>query len=291
MIVTFPSLPATRMPAIPARRRVVVIGADAAGLSAALHLGEHCLLIEQRLRIGTPTTGQPAQGGSDDRSNTFPLGVAGAGIGCSQEVGADRQRPGVHAWERHAVARACSSAPRQVGEAGEDSEVVIARWIAPDLRPGAGAAAASERAACESLEILVASLRGELRLGSRVSRIVASKHIVELSDGTAIVYDKLVCGVSAADLVFLLQPELPNRIRSHHALMYWLEARDVELIDGATQFACGDANPFAAGRRVAATVKRALAQKFRPAAETFVRRETLFKPRLVGATDASAAVR
>jgi hypothetical protein len=71
--------------------------------------------------------------------------------------------------------------------------------------------------------------------------------------------------------------------------MYWLAARDVELLDDSTQLLYGDVNPFAAGRRVAETVKRALAQKFRPAAENLVAGEKLFKPRLVRSSPSSAA--
>jgi hypothetical protein len=49
-------------------------------------------------------------------------------------------------------------------------------------------------------------------------------------------------------------------------------------------------NPFAAGRRVAETVKRALAQKFRPVTDTFLRGAKLFEPRLVRRAPASAIV-
>ena len=63
----------------------------------------------------------------------------------------------------------------------------------------------------------------------------------------------------------------------------------IELLDTDTQFIAGDANPFAAGRRVAATVRCALAQKFRPASENLVPREKLFSPQLVGAAHAGGA--
>jgi len=143
----------------------------------------------------------------------------------------------------------------------------------------------------ESLRSLVPLLRGELRLGAEVTRIAPAARLVELADGRTIVYDKLVSSIEAIQLIGLLQPELPNRIRTHQGLMYWLAARDIELIDDSTQFLFGDVTPFAAGRRVAGTVMRALAQKFRPAAESFLPGERLFKPRLVATTRTNAAAR
>jgi hypothetical protein len=131
-------------------------------------------------------------------------------------------------------------------------------------------------------------LRGELRLETRVRRIFPGAHRVELDDGSSIVYDKLASSISSVGLIGLLHEELPNRIRSHQGLMYWLAARDVELIDEATQFLYGDTSSFAAGRRVAESIQRALAQRFRPATDTFARGERLFKPRLVGAQPPSA---
>jgi hypothetical protein len=131
-------------------------------------------------------------------------------------------------------------------------------------------------------------LRGELRLGARVIRIETAAHSVELSDGRKIVYDKLISGIQAVELAGLLHPPLPQRIRTHQGLLYWLAARDVELIDESTQFLFGDVNSFAAGRRVAETVKRALAQKFRPAAEAFLPGAKLFEPRLVRISPPSA---
>jgi hypothetical protein len=71
--------------------------------------------------------------------------------------------------------------------------------------------------------------------------------------------------------------------------MYWLAARDIELLDDSTQFLYGDVDSFSAGRRVAETVTRALAQKFRPASESFLCAEKLFTPRLVGSSRTNAA--
>jgi hypothetical protein len=90
-------------------------------------------------------------------------------------------------------------------------------------------------------------------------------------------------------LIGLLQPDLPDRIRTHQGLMYWLAARDIELLDDSTQFLYGDVDSFSAGRRVAETVTRALAQKFRPASENFLCAEKLFTPRLVRSSRTNAA--
>jgi hypothetical protein len=295
-IVTFPSRTAgPKAGTIPERRRVVIIGAGAAGITAALHLGEHSLLIEQRPHVGTIYTGAGAQGGSDDWTNSHPMGAARPRAAGGENPGADRERQGLSTWERQEIARTCSSPGKAGLENGrpqiagrEDGEpVVVARWIPPRLEPTDPAAQEAESR--ESLETLVPLLRGELRLGSRVIRIAPSLRRLDLADGRAIVYDKLVCSVPSGEMILLLQPELPDRIRSHQGLMYWLAARDVDLVDDATQFLSGDANPFAAGRRVAETVIRALAQKFRPMTDTFVRGEKLFVPRLVGTPLSNAA--
>jgi hypothetical protein len=282
MIVTFPSR--TSAPcagAAPERRRVVIIGADAAGITAALHIGEHGVLLERRAHVGAIFEGTQAQGGFDDCKSNVPMGPAGARDAGHQDLGADRARQGVSTWERQAIARACAPGHGETGrQAGEESDtVVVARWIPPRLDPVDEPAIDSQSRA--SLESLVPLLRGELRLRTRVVRIAPAAHAVELADGRTIVYDKLVSSLQSIELIGLLQPELPDRIRSHQGLMYWLAARDVELIDDSTQFILGDVNAFAAGRRVAETVKRALAQKFRPATEPFARGEQLFKPRLV----------
>jgi hypothetical protein len=285
-IVAFPSRTAGQFTGPkPERRRVVVVGAGAAGLTAALHLGEHSLLLEQRPHVGTIYTGSEAQGGSNDCTSTLPVGAARTGVAGGEDRRADRQRPGLSTWERQEIARTRSPPGQADRENGEP--IVVARWVPPQLAPTD--CAARETESRESLEPLIPLLRGELRLGARVTRIAPSSHRVELADGHAIVYDKLVCGVSSFEMILLLQPELPDRIRSHQGLMYWLAARDVELVDDSTQFLFGDVNPFAAGRRVAETVKRALAQKFRPVSDVFVRGEKLFVPRLVDTPRSNAA--
>ena len=288
MVITFPwhasgVAPLTMPQTTPERRRVVVIGAGAAGLTAALHIGEHSVLLEQRSQVSTIYMGDVPEGGDDDCKSGFPLGVAGAGITGAEDGGADSARTGVSAWERQEIARACAPSP----QAQQGEPVVVARWVPPQL--DATRSPSTDEPARESLQSLVPLLRGELRLDSRVSRIAPAARRVELADGSSIVYDKLASSISSSDLIELLQPELPDRIRSHQGLMYWLAARDIELLDESTQFLYGDTNPFAAGRRVAESIKRALAQKFRPATDTLVRGERLFKPRLVGAPSSAGA--
>jgi hypothetical protein len=214
------------------------------------------------------------------------LGAARIGTAGAQDGGADRERPGVPTWERQEIARTCAPDHREAGgEADADGQredsqpIVVARWIPPRLDPAHEASIDADSP--ESLLRLVPLLRGELRLGVYVTRIAPAAHLVELADGRTIVYDKLVSSIESVQLIGLLQPELPSRIRTHQGLMYWLAARDIELVDDSTQFVYGDVTPFAGGRRVAQTVQRALAQKFRPASEAFLRGEQLFKPRLV----------
>jgi len=275
---------------------VVVIGASAAGITAALHLGEHCVLLEKRAQVSA-LTGCQAQGGSDDRKSSLPMGATCAGTTGAQDGGADRKRPGLSAWERQEIAHACAPDHREAGREGDEDDqpdaqtdgqiVVVARWIPPRLDPAD--AASIDADSPESLLRLVPLLRGELRLGARVTRIAPAARLVELADGRAIIYDKLVSSIESIQLIGLLQPELPNRIRTHQGLMYWLAARDIELVDDSTQFVYGDVTPFAGGRRVAQTVQRALAQKFRPASAAFLQGEKLFKPRLVPTPLTSAA--
>ena len=271
---------------------MVIIGAGAAGITAALHIGAHSLLIERRLHVGcidNSHQGPRAEGGSHDRKSSFPLGIARAGLAGAQDAGADRKRQGVSAWERQALASSCTpDHGATYGESAEGGEpVVVARWIPPSLEAAEDASPPAN--ARESLQSLVPLLRGELRLGAQVTRISPAARRIELADGRVIVYDKLVSSIDTIALIGLLQPELPARIRSHQGLMYWLAARDVELVDDSTQLLYGDVNAFAAGRRVAETVKRALAQKFRPSAEKLVAGEKLFKPRLVRSPPPSAA--
>ena len=263
---------------------MVVIGSGAASLTAALHLGEHSLLIERRSRADSLFTRGQGQGGSEDCSNTLPLGVARARVAGVENGGAKGQRQDVSAWERQAIAHLRpAGTPRQDEERCKNGEpVTLARWIPPDLQEAGAGNGEAEIFGDESLDGLAALVRGELRFDTRVCKIVPTTHVVELEDGVSIVYDKLISGVNAIELIALLGAELPNRIRSHSAMVHWLSARDIELVDDSTQFLCGDTSSAGAGRRVAEMVKRALAQKFRPATAAVTPGHRLFTPRLVG---------
>ena len=56
-------------------------------------------------------------------------------------------------------------------------------------------------------------LRGQLRLNARVTRVLPSKHLVSLADGTSYTYEKLVATVPLPTLVDLLGEEAPTRVR------------------------------------------------------------------------------
>jgi glycosyltransferase involved in cell wall biosynthesis len=56
-------------------------------------------------------------------------------------------------------------------------------------------------------------LRGQLRLNARVTRVLPSKHMAVLADGSSYVYDKLVATVPLPVLVDLLGDEAPTRVR------------------------------------------------------------------------------
>lgn len=56
-------------------------------------------------------------------------------------------------------------------------------------------------------------LRGQLRLNARVTRVLPSKHLVILADGSSYTYEKLVATVPLPTLVDLLGEEAPTRVR------------------------------------------------------------------------------
>ena len=159
---------------VPQRRRVVIIGATEAGVSAAFHLGEQALLLEQK-----------------------------------------------------------------------DLD-------APDLT------------------------HTEIRLGTRVTAIDIRERRIEVSTGERFVYDKLVSTLHTIALHSLVADQLPRRIQSVEAFRYWLNGRDVELLDAETQEFLGDVDGHAAGKRVAEALHRVLAAKYT--------NTPLFQPRFVAAT-------
>ena len=72
-------------------------------------------------------------------------------------------------------------------------------------------------------------LRGEVKLNARVSRIVPSRHLVTLSDGTGYIYDKLVSTMPLPRLIPMLGDEAPERIQKAAARLRHVSVRCVNL--------------------------------------------------------------
>jgi hypothetical protein len=160
----------------------------------------------------------------------------------------------------------------------------VARWQPPSLAPVPAAPTQEEReerAERLSLRALIPLLRGELRFGATVVHISPSQRLVELADGARFVYDKLLSTVPLMALTEMVLAELPWRIRCDETLRYWLNARDIEVADFATRLCYGDVDEFAAGKRVADVIKRALADKFRTGSAADASGKLLFEPRVV----------
>jgi hypothetical protein len=230
----------------PERRRVIVLGAGRTGLSAAYHLGEHSLLLEQRAAL-------------QDHADGYQCGEL-------HEVRAsDREWPGVFGAQRKALFISCSSS----GHAHTDAPglIHVARWEPPGLTP------VSEEH-CEPVmpRALLPLLRGEVRFGARAIRLSLTEHRLDLADGSGFIYDKLVCTLPLATVMRLICDDRPAHVRRDEALRYWLGAHDVEPADRLTQICHGDIDEFSAGRRLADIVNRALSAGFQG---------RMFEPRVV----------
>jgi hypothetical protein len=255
---------ARSLPPAPERRRAVVIGGGRTGISAAFHLGEHCLLIERLDSLED----------SHDHPHDFPLGPASRGALGIEAPAADRQR-GVSSPERRALFISCGSSAR--AGAHDQKLIHIERWRPPELSP----IPVDEHSNPPSARALIPLLRAELRLGTRVVRISPSKHMLELDGGGQIIYDKLLSTLNPAVLARMVMHELPPRVRCDEILRYWLGENDVELADHATQDYFGDLDELTAGKRVADQISAALQQKFRSGSRSTARGARLFEPRLV----------
>lgn len=259
-----PSRPRS-LPEPPQRRRAIVIGAGLTGVSAAYHLGEHCLLLEQH----------PALDDLVVTARDWPVG--------SEDGGADRQRPGLSSAERKALFISCGSTGQP--RADEPTLIRVTRWQPPQFsRPADDTA----HRASHAPRALVPLLRGEVRLGARVVRISPSEHLLELADGCRFVYDKLLCTLPLPAMVRMVLHELPAHVRRDESLRYWLIEHDVEPGDRVTQVCYGDIDELAAGKRIADQIGRALANKFQRQG-LCVPRGRLFEPRLVQALSAPAS--
>jgi UDP-galactopyranose mutase len=72
-------------------------------------------------------------------------------------------------------------------------------------------------------------LRGEVRLGARVARVLAAKHLAVLTDGTTIAYEKLVSTMPLPKLIGMLGDEVPPRVRKAAEQLRHVSVRCVNL--------------------------------------------------------------
>ena len=250
-------------PAPPQRRRVIVVGAGLTGMSAALHLGEHCLLLERRSEL---------EDEHDDEIDV-PLGPA-----CAGTVGGEDRVPG---GARPAIAGGQHSSfvvgrgSNGTAEPGAHALIRLERWQPPDLT------AARASATSPSARILAPLLRGELRLDARVVRVDPATRALELEDGLRFVFDKLISTMPLGALASMVTHELPGRVRNDAALRYWLQDHDIEVGDRVTRELYGDIDEYLAGKHIVERIAPALAEKFRPRGAASRRAAPLFRPRLV----------
>jgi UDP-galactopyranose mutase len=72
-------------------------------------------------------------------------------------------------------------------------------------------------------------LRGDIRLNARVTRVVPSKHLLVLADGTGYQYDKLISTMPLTTLVKLLGEEAPARVKEAARQLRHVSVRCVNL--------------------------------------------------------------
>jgi hypothetical protein len=261
----FPKAQLSNLPVAPERRRILVIGAGPTGMSAAFHLGEHCLLLERHDSLED----------SHDCSHDFPMGIAyGGGLG-DEDPDTDGDGSAVSPAERKALFISCSSHAQ--ADPAERTLIHVARWQPPDL----AAKPAPPPRAPPSVRTLKPLLRGELRLNSRVVRIAPEAHLLELVNGQRFIYDKLVSTLPLASTELLATHDLPSHVRRDETLRYWLSEHDIEVADRTTQDFYGDLDEFAAGKRIVEHLGHALALKFGGTARSRPQHSRLFQPRLV----------
>ncbi len=124
MILSLTRFPQTGLQRAPERRRVVIIGAGAAGLTAAMHIGEHALLLEQRSEVSSG------------------ISEAGAAAAAPRE------------WIGTAVG----------GYATGEEQVRITRWTAPVLTSESPAATESRQSMRSLVPLLRGELRLDTRV-------------------------------------------------------------------------------------------------------------------------------
>jgi UDP-galactopyranose mutase len=72
-------------------------------------------------------------------------------------------------------------------------------------------------------------IRGEVKLNARVARIVPSKHLLVLADGTTIGYEKLVSTMPLPKLIAMLGDDVPSRVRKAAEQLRHVSVRCVNL--------------------------------------------------------------
>jgi hypothetical protein len=264
-------------PHTPQRRRVIIIGAGATGLSVAYFLGEHSLLLDKRDSIDSSNH---REGDSHDHPGNLSLGIGGAGYLGSQDSGSGGERSRTSQAERKDLYAAFTASAGAL--TSTDELIRVKRWNPPPLQVRTPETVTCADPSCRALLPLLA---GEVRWSAEVAHVFPSQHRIELGSGDSFVYDKLVTTVPLAELLFMLAGEVPRRIRSDDTLRYWLNARDVEVVDRATQAYYGDENEFSAAKRISDNVRQALSTKFLTPPRSFhTRTGRLFEPRLVPGT-------
>ena len=252
----------------PERRRVLIIGAGQAGMSAAFHVGEHSLLLERR----------NPQEHFHDYPHDLEMGTAHGSVVGDENAGADGHGSPAPTHDQ-AVFISCSA--HASTESSEHTLIRVARWQPPDFAPPRSGHTLS---APPSVRTLLPLLRGELRMGAQVVRVSPAAHLVELADGHRFVYDKLVSTLSLAATELLVANDLPKHLCRGESLRFWLGEHDVEVLDQMIQVYYGDADEFAAGKRVGEQIGLALAEKYGKAGRSKARGVRLFEPRLVSAS-------
>jgi UDP-galactopyranose mutase len=75
----------------------------------------------------------------------------------------------------------------------------------------------------------IPQLRGEVKLGARVTSVIPSKHLLLLADGGTIAYEKLVSTMPLPRLIGMLGDEAPPRVRKAAEQLRHVSVRCVHL--------------------------------------------------------------
>jgi glycosyltransferase involved in cell wall biosynthesis len=189
-----PALHALSLPT--ERRRHLVVGAGPAGLSAALHLGSSSLLLEQHERVGGSCRSFEERG--------FVFDHGGHAMASAD--------PRVHELYHQLLGENLAWWPAQGGESA-----------APRL-------ALPRHGGMQALvDAFLPLLRGELRLNARVARLMASRHLAVLADGSSYQYETLIGTLPLPMLVDLLGEEAPTRVRRAASQLRYESSRWVHL--------------------------------------------------------------